>query len=306
MDSHIRNVRGHRRGVTLLLVVSIIVLFLLMGTTFVVLTNDYVSDTRVRMELKSQDLQPRETLMRGFLDILRGPALDNTHSPLRGHSLLADMYGYGITGYIDFIDRHPASAEGNLYEVRLRSGADSGSTDDSVTLMRTAAVQSLDTICGGNQFYFNGCVFSIVSGPGAGRSFRILEHRFDPVSGANEHTFTILEDHSDGGSIFDIDDTTNTPQDFESGLLGSRVVINGRAFSGTAATTSAQPNYRRFDDGGTDFSSNLTNYISADNSPNEPWDAVETDAIDNFWLSDYKLNDESNASSDRASQFPSP
>ena len=285
-----QNNRLNRRGVTLLLVVSIIVLFLLMGTTFVVLTNDYVSESRNRMVRKMQDLEPREVLNRGFYDYLRGVALDNTHSPLRGHSILGDMYGYGVTAFIDSISRHPASANGNLYEVQIRDGADDATaTDHSATQMRTGAVVTLDTLCGGNQFYFNGCVFSIVSGPARGRSFRILEHRFDDNGGTNEHTFVILEDFSDGGTVFDIGSTA-TPQVFEAGLLGSRVVINGRAFSGTGATAATQANYRRFDDSGTNAASNFTNYIAADNSPNEPWDAVEHQAIDNIWLSDYKYN----------------
>ena len=96
-----------RRGVTLLFVISIIVLFLLMGTTFVVVSNDYLraakrrSSTGGRVNASAVTREEgHQLVVQSFLEAVRGPSLDNTENPLRGHDLLGDMYGYGIEATI--------------------------------------------------------------------------------------------------------------------------------------------------------------------------------------------------------------
>ena len=158
-----------RKGVTLLLVVSIIVLFLLMGTTFMLVSNSYLSESRGRLRLKFRDERPQVAMQRAFYDLVRGPDLRNTQSPFRGTEILADMYGYGgFTGYVDSFAAHPQSTGGNLYEVQLRLNA--VRADSELGLVHSIAspgtTQNLDTLSGGNQFFYNGMLFSLVSGTG--------------------------------------------------------------------------------------------------------------------------------------------
>ena len=89
-----------RRGITLLFVVSMIVLFLLMGTTFVIVSNDYLRASKKRALRDIFSIDRTALVERAMLDVIRGPALDNTTSPLRGHDLLSDMYGYGLKGAV--------------------------------------------------------------------------------------------------------------------------------------------------------------------------------------------------------------
>ena len=113
-----RNLFQNRRGVTLLFVISMIVLFLLMGTAFVVVSNDFLQAniTTSRITVKSIDSlgeqRGQRYLRRAFHDLVRGPDLTNINSPLRGHSILADMYGYGMTSYIKSIDSTMVQASG--------------------------------------------------------------------------------------------------------------------------------------------------------------------------------------------------
>ena len=104
--SRTRRQDGKRNGLTLILVISIIVLFLLMGTSFVVMSQNYLSASRSRAnQLDVRGDRPRDLLQRSLYDVLRGPALTNSESPLRGLSLLADQYGYGIS--FNLIDGAP-------------------------------------------------------------------------------------------------------------------------------------------------------------------------------------------------------
>ena len=71
-----------------------------MGTTFVLVSNDYFRAARKRASKHIYDKDRQATLERAFYDLVRGPALTDSSSPLRGHSLLADMYGYGISATV--------------------------------------------------------------------------------------------------------------------------------------------------------------------------------------------------------------
>ena len=70
----------NRRGITLLFVVSMIVLFLLMGTTFVVVSNDYLTASRKRALKDRHTIDGAAFVQRAFYDIVRGPELTNTTS----------------------------------------------------------------------------------------------------------------------------------------------------------------------------------------------------------------------------------
>ena len=281
-NSNYSRMHDNRRGITLLFVVSMIVLFLLMGTTFVVVSNDYLTAARKRGKHKLQGDPGPVLLQRAFFDLIRGPALENTLSPLRGHSLLADQYGYGFRGSVDSITEVVGS-NGQLFDLRLKD-SDSGTVDNLELILNDGVdpTRTISEITNDVDHYFTGQVLSFVSGPAKGTSVRIFSYK---VIGA-EHVFRIYSDGSESGGIVDIDvaSLTNDP---------SRVVINGRVFSGFGAGynrdydpnvggalliwhDALRPNWRSWEDPnnpGTNIADDFYDrYATVNDSVNEPWD----------------------------------
>ena len=74
-----------------------VVLFLLMGTTFMLVSNDFYKSARRRAIVATNTIDSRAILDRCFYDLVRGPDLRESASSLRGQSILADQYGYGLS-----------------------------------------------------------------------------------------------------------------------------------------------------------------------------------------------------------------
>ena len=225
-----------RSGITLLFVVSMIVLFLLMGTTFVVVSHDYLTDAKRRGRVDLKPLRAEVSMQNILFEFVRGPSLLNVNSPLRGHSLLADQYGYGFSAYIDSAIIAPGT-DGQIFEIQLRGTPDNASdaNDEFIspllynpsTDVRPALID-LATLTGGGPStpglpngvsgFFNGQILSVVSGVASGISTRIIDHY---VNGTDHVFWVIPEWYDSSGSITD--------------LANSRVIINGRPFSGYGA-----------------------------------------------------------------------
>ena len=110
-------IKNDRRGITLLFVISMIVLFLLMGTSFVILSNDYFRSARKRGRAKIHVIDKQALAERAFYDLVRGPSLLNTKSPLRGQDILSDQYGYGFKAYVDDL---AVLQDGAILRLRLK------------------------------------------------------------------------------------------------------------------------------------------------------------------------------------------
>ena len=67
--------QANREGITLLFVISMVVLFLLMGTTFMLVSNDYFKNARARADAVSYQVDATALLDRCFYDLVRGPSL---------------------------------------------------------------------------------------------------------------------------------------------------------------------------------------------------------------------------------------
>ncbi|MEM8866224.1 MAG: hypothetical protein AAGF31_11830, partial [Planctomycetota bacterium] len=94
-----RRQRDSRRGVLLLVVLSMLVLFLLVGTTFVVTTASYRTGSKAVERSNETSLQAGDRLERALLQVLRDT--NNPHSAIRFHSLLRDTYGTdGFVGHV--------------------------------------------------------------------------------------------------------------------------------------------------------------------------------------------------------------
>ena len=61
-----------------------------------VVSNDFYRAAVRRSTVLTNVVEPEKLLDRCFYDLLRGPSLSDSASPLRGHSILADQYGYGF------------------------------------------------------------------------------------------------------------------------------------------------------------------------------------------------------------------
>lgn len=226
----IRNIKN-RDGLTLLFVVSMIVLFLLMGTTFVIISNDYFKAARVRSKAELYTIDRTALVHRAFYDVLRGPSLLDVNSPFRAQDILSDQYAYGFRAYINGEEdsatddsEQPTGVAGNHFiRVTLRSDIDTaGAMDEAWELHRPDAntATSLTPATG----LYNGLVFTFVSGPAKGASTRIVNHTFVPNSTTGgHHYFWIIPTWLDGGVV-------SVEQ-----LIGSEVVVNGREFSGSGA-----------------------------------------------------------------------
>ena len=287
----------NRRGITLLFVVSMIVLFLLMGTTFVVVSNDYLTASKKRIRKDIKVIDGTAFVERAFYEIVRGPDLDNTTSPLRGHSILADMYGYGFKGIVDGIPvvadvpgtryfASPVSSNGQLISVELRS--ETGVTD-YVTNIRTGVEQPLDASnnAEGKPGQYNGMIMTFVSGPASGISGRIVDYQIDDDGSGNvtNRRFIIAPNWSDSGSVS------------LAGLADSEVVVNNRAFGGFGAglftdpgsesapaltAAALQPN--RVGETRSQLTNTTNGYLGDNAGPNESYDAPD---FQNMFLSGY-------------------
>ena len=101
--SHLR-LGSRRRGMALLFVVSLILFITLLGTSFVVVSQQFSKTSILRSRIDSRGDSTRPTMNRLFNDLVRGPDPANLQSPFRGGgSLLADMYGYGFSATVDVV-----------------------------------------------------------------------------------------------------------------------------------------------------------------------------------------------------------
>lgn len=220
---HTSGRRHSRQGVTLLFVVSMIVLFLLMGTAFLILANDYYRASRPRSTRHIFEADNQALVQMAFYELIRGPELSNPASPLRGQDILSDMYGYGFKARVigtpivapipgtlkststtrnatdHFVELqlvHPTSGDPAQFENLLTGGADT-------IVPRTGQ--------------FSGRVISFVTGRAKGISTRIVDHR---IVGAAHRFIISLPSRIDRGSFALAD------------LADEIVIINGRAFGG--------------------------------------------------------------------------
>ncbi len=241
----------NRRGMTLVLVVTLILLFLLMGTSFVVMSHNFASTSRARVtQMRVKGDSGRDLVQRAFYDLLRGPVLTNNASPLRGQSILADQYGYGLIADVDGV---PVEIAGNTNPLTMVEV-----TLDNVRNVSDGAAATLQPVTG----FYDGLVMTFVNGEARGISCRIVSSIVEP-SGVTR--FIIARGMSDGVSPF------NTLADLED----DEIVINGRPFFGRGAggdsagglgmpallTAALQPNR---------VNNSINGYISS--GVHEPWD----------------------------------
>ena len=83
--------RSERRGVLLLVVLSVLVLFMLIGTAFLMTSKQSKDQAKGIARVDRVGNDPDNRLDRGLRTLLRDT--ENPHSSARFHSLLRDLYG---------------------------------------------------------------------------------------------------------------------------------------------------------------------------------------------------------------------
>lgn len=236
--------RGNsRRGVLLLVILGMLTLFLMIGTAFIVSSNQFRQANKSYSKVGEQ--KNLEASQKGFLgevinQIIRDT--NNQNSALRFHSLLRDMYGTegiiatvqnnsaGFAGVMPNFLPAPYTPPGNvtngqLIEFRFF-------TTTTFPYYNLAGVPHIQTGNTAPQNGFvkplpiqngalNGCTLTFISGPANGKSTRVVGYFNLPASNAvGLRVINVLG--SDGTALTD-----------PAVLSNSRFLINGRPYNGT-------------------------------------------------------------------------
>ncbi len=194
--------RKNRRGVILLISLSLLILFLLIGITYVLSSGQFKQAAKTAARVEQYDDIPKDTLNKVILEIIRGS--NNPRSSIAAHSILEGGYGdYAAKGAVTtFAPDNPSKSQ--FYNL-------------SANLTLNPVLASLPKYAGAkNPGFFNGCVLTITSKQGTGASARIISSNYT----GGTANFTIMPLDSDL-PLKDAD------------VVGANVLINGRQFSGT-------------------------------------------------------------------------
>ncbi len=208
-----------RRGMVLLVVLSLLAIFTLITVSFVLIASQGRRTAVAAARADQKGNSPQSQLHEAMLQIVRGT--NNPMSVLQTHSLLEDMYGNdAVLGQVTVNNAFPATenvtTSGVVQVLRVdfdqwfnrpMPAANELNRDDDPFAMSSRLYRP---------GYFNGCVITMTSGPLAGRSTRVVDYEprvVNPTTLIGE-----LQVASIGGNV--------APQ------RGDRFVINGRPFNG--------------------------------------------------------------------------
>ncbi|MEX2167919.1 MAG: hypothetical protein WD851_01290 [Pirellulales bacterium] len=245
--SKIRNPKSARRGVLLLVVLSMLVLFMLVGTAFLMTSSQYRQNAKNAGRLNQFENQPADLLERALKQVLRDT--QNASSVVRYHSLLRDMYG--ADGFV-----MPPTSNGLPSQVVAEfSGADasnlpasglgvtrgqlidlfvSGGAVSTLKLEPNALGVTENHVLPQTNDYYNGALLTFMSGTAAGQSVRVLDYAFTQSDPTDPTTalwrFCIMACARADGSPLELAPIVSTvPND----LTGVSFMVNGRPFNGT-------------------------------------------------------------------------
>ena len=195
--------RRKQRGAVLLVVVSMLVLFVLIGVTYAIVSSQYRRSARIVSRQKQLGMDPEQHLDSALYQVLRDTR--SAASVVRGHSLLRDIYGISVRGKVN------NAAGGAANPVILQN-------KQFLRFQGVAIQQARATPWNGRwnpaPQYYAGCVLTFTSGPLKGTSTRVVGYQ---AQGATV-TFDVV-----------------LPQINQLPTRGSEFVVNGHAFSGAGA-----------------------------------------------------------------------
>lgn len=262
--------RQQRRGVLLLVILSLLALFSVVVITYVIVAGLTRRAAVAYSRHDQYETPPHELAERVMMDVLRGTR--NPNSPLQGHDLLGDLYGEDwVEGSVlsdSEITMPVPLSDGSVRQKEVMAGylEFTGNQLMEIPFLQDGSFTELDG-------YYNGLIITMREGPSAGQSRRIVEY-FPPGS-------TTPNDYR--AQFQNVGDVTILPTDQilppsydpqrRYGVLiveafeslpghGDRFLINGRPFNGLG-DSSLRPNK---------VGNSLT---SANHSPDEDYDAVD-------------------------------
>ena len=200
-DRRKRGSRRQRQGAVLLVVLSLLVLFVLIGVTYAVVASQHKAAAKVNARPVQLAPQPQKIADEVIYQMLRDTT--NPNSALLGHSLLRDLYGN---------DGVSATVTGASYD---------GTVGDQFVIINfqaaAGATQPFGQVFRPTPGYYNGSVLTMLNGPASGHSTRITSYAFDPAT--NQGQIRVER--------FDSDlQTTPLP------VQGNILLINGKPFNG--------------------------------------------------------------------------
>jgi hypothetical protein len=187
-----------RRGVLLLVVLGLLSMFAMIGLTFVVLTGQERRIAEIGQTLELQYVPPQSDLDRAMAQVARGST--SPMSAIGPHSLLEDMYG-------PIYAQSTISSVNQLTTVPTASGTTGGLILEIATTIANAE-------------RYSGSVLTMLTGPAAGTSARIIGYQ---VSGGRSARFQVLPT----GNI-----DYNTLANYLRSYGSITYIVNGMPFSG--------------------------------------------------------------------------
>ncbi len=204
-----------RKGIVLLMVISLLTLLIVVGVTFMLVSNQFrrAGKSHLRAVVYEAD-KSSELIERGVAMVMSDTP--DVHSPLRAHGLLRDVYGAdSVSGTV--LDAQ-ATAGGQL--VAIVATADW--TDTSRRRNTTNGYEPFPFFEG----VLNGRVITFLDGDARMVSTRIVDHVYNRNN--NRHTFRVMRTDRNGFNVIP--------------SQGSTFLINGQAFSGMGAGFNPQAN----------------------------------------------------------------
>ncbi|MCH8043220.1 MAG: hypothetical protein IID44_05830 [Planctomycetes bacterium] len=194
--------RPNRRGVLILAVLSLLMLFTLITITYVAVSKQAMSSSQTANRFEQVRPDPEAYLNGALLQLIRGT--NNRNSAALGVSLIADMYGNWLIGEVGNLERNVATDTGQQF------------LGFSFTIQENLFNEPLPQ---GVEDYYRGRVLTMIDGPAAGISTRIV---FSSSDGTDLHIMAFSKADPGGTNAV-------VPRS------GNRFIINGRAFTGMIA-----------------------------------------------------------------------
>jgi len=216
--------RKPNRGVVLLVVISLLVLFVLIAVTFALVAGQYRSTARTMAKVDAHQGQPETEVEKALYVLLRDTKF---RSSLQGHALLSDLYGPGARGRVaQATGANPnpvvTAVQGQFIRIFF-DGWDTSRNSTGATAYNNRLFQPLAGI-------YNGRVLTMLSGNAKGLSTRIVAYNPPQFNNMGVQTsqgeFRVEAFESDVGGIV-------------APTAGDRFLVNGGAFNGSGAGYSA-------------------------------------------------------------------
>ncbi|MCH2119269.1 MAG: hypothetical protein MK161_16395, partial [Pirellulales bacterium] len=210
--------RRHRRGVLLLVVLSMLVLFMMIGTAFLMTSDMYRKGSKAAAKEGRVGNPPRELLDRALYQLLRDT--NNQFSAVRYHSLLRDMYGTdgfeatAAEAQFAMGTSSPNPTQGQFIDIaiNLQSGVRK--------LHRTIDNLPIGHSLPPNKGYYNGALLTFTSGPARNQSFRVIQYE---TNAGNQYWLRLMAVPHANMTV------VNPPGQ----LAGHSFIVNGRPYNGT-------------------------------------------------------------------------